>query len=59
MTDEKTSAVHFLRFELTGEMVESLKYGVGLAIGVDHPHYDAKLDPVPPEVRSALLADLD
>ena len=58
-TDEKTSAVHFLRFELTGEMVESLKYGVGLAIGVDHPHYDAKLDPVPPEVRSALLADLD
>ena len=57
-TDEKTSAVHFLRFELTGEMVESLKYGVGLAIGVDHPHYDAKLDPVPPEVRSALLADL-
>ena len=58
-TDEKTSSVHFLRFELTGEMVESLKYGVGLAIGVDHPHYDAKLDPVPPEVRSALLADLD
>jgi hypothetical protein len=58
-TDEKTSAVHFLRFELTGEMVESLKYGVGLAIGVDHPHYDAKIDPVPAGVRSALLADLD
>lgn len=58
-TDEKTSAVHFLRFELTGEMVESLKYGVGLAIGVDHPHYSAKIDPVSTEVRSALLADLD
>src|SRR4029450_9464856 len=32
--DEKTSSVHFLRFELTKEMAESLKYGVGLAIGV-------------------------
>ena len=58
-TDEKTSAVHFLRFELTSEMVEALKYGVGLAVGIDHPHYTAKIDPVPPEVRSALLADLD
>ena len=58
-TDEKTSAVHFLRFELTSEMVEALKYGMGLAIGIDHPHYAASLDPVPPEVRAALLADLD
>ena len=58
-TEEKTSAVHFLRFELTAEMVEALKYGVGLAMGIDHPHYTAALDPVPPEVRAALLADLD
>jgi hypothetical protein len=58
-TEEKTSSVHFLRFELTGEMVETLKYGVGLSVGVDHPHYDAKIDPVPAGVRSALLADLD
>jgi hypothetical protein len=58
-TDEKTSSVHFLRFELTAEMVEALKYGVGLSIGVDHPHYSAKIDPVAPEVRAALLADLD
>ena len=58
-TEEKTSAVHFLRFELTGEMVSALKYGVGLAVGIDHPHYAAKIDPVPAEVRSALLADLD
>ncbi len=58
-TEEKTSAVHFLRLELTREMVESLRYGVGLAIGVDHPHYRAALDPVPTEVRAALLADLD
>ena len=56
--EEKTSSVHFLRFELTGEMAESLKYGVGLAIGVDHPHYSARLDPVAPEVRASLIADL-
>ena len=57
-TEQKTSAVHFLRFELTGEMVESLKYGVGLAVGIDHPHYSAAVDPLPAEVRSALLHDL-
>jgi hypothetical protein len=50
--------VHFLRFELTDEMAESLKYGVSLAIGVDHPHYSAKLDPVPAEIRAALMRDL-
>jgi len=56
--DEKTSSVHFLRFELTAEMVETLKYGVGLAVGIDHPHYTAAIDPLPPEARTALLADL-
>jgi hypothetical protein len=55
---EKTSSVHFLRFELTREMAEALKYGVGLAIGVDHPEYTASLDPVPPEIRAALAKDL-
>jgi len=57
-TDEKTSSVHFLRFELTREMAESLKYGVALAIGVDHPHYDARIDPVPVPIRAALVKDL-
>jgi hypothetical protein len=57
-TDEKTSAVHFLRFELTSEMADALKYGVALSIGVDHPHYQAVVDPVPPEVRSALVKDV-
>ena len=56
--DEKTSAVHFLRFELTREMAEALKYGLGLTIGVDHPHYQAMLDPVAPETRAALIKDL-
>lgn len=55
---EKTSSVHFLRFELTEEMAKALKYGVGLAIGIDHPEYRATLDPVPVAVRNALVADL-
>jgi hypothetical protein len=54
----KTSAVHFLRFELTPEMAAALKYGVGLAIGVDHPSYAAVIPAVPVETRAALAADL-
>lgn len=56
--EEKTSAVHFLRFELTPEMVAALKYGVALAIGVDHPHYKAEIPAVGPATRAALVADL-
>jgi Protein of unknown function (DUF3501) len=55
---EKTSAVHFVRFELTAEMIAALKYGVALAIGVDHPAYAFTLAPVPHATRRALLADL-
>ena len=56
--DEKTAAVHFLRFELTPEMVASLKYGVGLGIGVDHPAYTAAIAAVGEATRKALVADL-
>jgi len=55
---EKTSAVHFLRFELTPEMASALKYGVGLAIGVDHPNCTEVVAAVPEATRAALLADL-
>jgi hypothetical protein len=57
-TDEKTSSVHFLRFELTPPMISALKAGGGLAIGVDHAAYTATLDPVPDATRDVLLADL-
>ncbi len=57
-TEEKTSAVHFLRFELTPEMIAALKYGVGLAVGVDHPGYTAVIPAVAEETRTALVADL-
>ncbi|MGE5733264.1 MAG: DUF3501 family protein [Gemmatimonas sp.] len=56
--EEKTSSVHFLRFELTKEMIAALKYGVGLGMGVDHPAYRAAVAAVSPETRAALVADL-
>jgi hypothetical protein len=56
--DEKTSAVHFLRFELTAAMVAALKHGVGLGIGVDHPNYTAEIPAVGAATRTALVADL-
>jgi hypothetical protein len=56
--DEKTSSVHFLRFELSEEMAASLKRGGALSIGVDHPYYSAALDPVSAETRAALVKDL-
>ena len=57
--DEKTSAVHFLRFELDAAMISSLRAGTGLAMGVDHPSYSHSLDSVPQDVRRALVLDFD
>jgi len=56
--DEKTSAVHFLRFDLTRDMVAALKRGADLGIGVDHPAYTAVIPTVGAETRTSLLADL-
>ncbi len=56
--EEKTSAVHFLRFELAEPMAQALKRGGDLAIGVDHPEYHAEIPAVPRNVRDALVADL-
>jgi len=54
---DKTSAVHFLRFDLDPAMVGALQKGANLAIGVDHPGYSAVAEVTPP-VRAALVADL-
>jgi hypothetical protein len=56
--DEKTSAVHFLRFELTQEMIAALRSGAGLGMGIDHEHYRHSLPEVRDGVRKSLLADL-
>jgi hypothetical protein len=57
--DDKTSAVHFLRFELSSSMIEAMKSAAPLCIGVDHKHYTHSLSPRPPKVRDALRRDLD
>jgi len=56
--ETKTSAVHFLRFELTPAMIASLRAGAPLALSVDHPHYSANIV-VEGAVRAALVADFD
>jgi hypothetical protein len=56
--DEKTAAVHFLRFELTRPMVQALKGGARLGVGIDHPAYQATIPEVREETRASLLADL-
>ena len=55
---EKTSAVHFLRFELDPNMVQALKKGAALAVGVDHPAYSPAVGAVDPAVRNSLANDL-
>ena len=57
-TDQKTSAVHFLRFELDDKMRQALKSGAALAIGVDHPQYRVSVDTLPAPVVASLQADL-
>jgi hypothetical protein len=47
-----------LRFQLDDETRESLKYGVPLSIGVDHPEYSAAQEPVGPQVRASMVGDL-
>ena len=57
-TEEKTSAVHFLRFELTPDMVSALQSGAGLAGGIDLDAYREEVNPVPANIRQSLVADL-
>jgi hypothetical protein len=53
----KTSAVHFLRFELAAPMVAAMHAGAGLTLGIDHPDYRCQVA-VAPAVRASLAADL-
>ncbi|MFI4941106.1 MAG: DUF3501 family protein [Burkholderiales bacterium] len=56
---EKTSAVHFVRFELTAPMKQALKSGAQMMLGCDHPNYPAHLEELPQETLASLLSDLD
>lgn len=55
----KTSAVHFLRFELPDEQIAALKDGVQLGAGIDHENYKVEISPVAENIRLSLLGDLD
>lgn len=56
--DAKTSAVHFLRFELTSAMKDRLKQGAALAVGTNHTDYAAEVPAIPQNLRQSLAADL-
>jgi len=58
-TEQKTSAVHFLRFELTPQMVAAAKERAAISMGIDLPAYQNVLDPVPENIRAALIEDFD
>ena len=55
--EEKTSSVHFLRFEFEAPMIAALNNGAALAVGIDHPAYGVRIDEVAPNVQTALVED--
>lgn len=57
-TADKTSAVHFLRFELTPEMIRDARAGKAINAGVAHEQYQHELKPIPDNVRESLVQDL-
>jgi hypothetical protein len=57
-TEDKTSSVHFLRFELSPEMIAAVKQGAGIGMGIEHEAYRYTVEVVPENVRRSLAADL-
>ena len=56
--DEKTSAVHFMRFELSTPMAAAVREGAAVSVGIDHPNYNHEVRPLPKSIRDSLAADL-
>ena len=56
--EEKTSAVHFLRFELEAKMLPTAKSGVPVFMGIDLPAYSVVAHEVPLDTRASLVGDL-
>jgi hypothetical protein len=57
-TGEKTSSVHFLRFELNSGMIEALRHDLPLSMGIGHPAYNVPPEPVTGAVKDSLISDL-
>lgn len=56
--DTKTSAVHFLRFELPAPAIQALRAGASVSAGVDHPELTVRVESIPELLRESLIADL-
>lgn len=56
--EQKTSAVHFLRFELAPVMAAAAKAGAAIGVGIEHPAYCHQAEPIPDDVRASLVQDL-
>jgi len=54
---EKTSSVHFSRFEFTNDMIAAIKNGAAIAMGSDHPNYNYRVDEIDPETQGSLIED--
>jgi len=58
-TEEKTSSVHFLRFEFTPEMISAAKQGAAISVAIEHPAYRYQTDVLPHSTHASLVADFD
>ena len=55
---DKTSSVHFLRFELDPTMITAVTQGASIAAGIDHPAYPVEITAIPADIRDSLAGDL-
>jgi hypothetical protein len=58
-TEEKTSSVHFLRFELDSDMAAAVKDGADISAGVEHDNYTETVSPVASNLRESLASDIE
>ena len=58
-TEEKTSAVHFMRYELDDDMIAAVKTGAAISAGVEHENYQVTVSPIAANVRDSLATDLN
>ena len=58
-TTDKTSAVHFMRFEFSPDMIAAARQGAAISMGIEHANMQGEIAAIPDEVREALIADFD
>ena len=57
--DEKTSAVHFMRFEFSDEMIAAAKSGKDLSMGIDYEGFEQCVSPIDKKIQQSLIKDFD